>query len=613
MAVDVLENRRVPMRDGARLAADVYLPAGGPPDRALPVILERTPYDKRGVSRSESLPGADEPATRRDVGRWFARRGYAVVVQDCRGRYASEGHFRKYLDEANDGVDTLKWIREQAWCNGRIGTMGLSYGAHTQLALASLNPPGLASMFVDSGGFSNAFASGIRQGGTFEMKQATWALRHARLSPLTAADPVRQAKLAGIDIAEWLRKLSWSPGNSPLSAAPEFEEYFFDQWSKATFDDFWRRAGLFAAGYYENFPRIPVAIVGSWYDPYVRSCIDNFLGLRAAGCPEVCLLMGPWTHGDRDLDFSGDVSFGADATLQGGVQKDYFELRLAWFERHLKSLAAEPFAAPVTYFQMGGGAGTKNDHGRLRHGGRWRLAQQWPPENTQPIRYYLAPAGALQHKPSTGNAEYLEFAFDPRDPVPTIGGAVTSGEPVMHGGAFDQVQQPDTFAVRPTEKPRPLAEREDVLVFQTQRLSESLLISGPVVAELWVSSDRPDTDITIKLVDVYPPNEDYPAGYAMNLCDGIFRLRFHAGWEHEQALENGRVYRLEVHAFDISNLVACGHRLRIDVSSSNYPRFDVNPNTGKPTGDMDGMSVARNRLYCSADYPSNLRLKVARQ
>jgi uncharacterized protein len=220
----------VPMRDGIKLACDVYRPAaaGQIVPGAFPVILERTPYGKEQTSRSEiSRHHPERPKSRREVAAFFVQHGYVVVYQDCRGRYGSEGTFEKYLAEGTDGYDTCAWLVQQSWCNGRIGTMGLSYAAHTQMALASLNPPGLAAMFVDSGGFSNAYQSGIRQGGAFELRQATWAYNNALKSPSVLADPQRRATLEAVDLHQWFARMPWQPGHSPVTAAPEYEAYLF--------------------------------------------------------------------------------------------------------------------------------------------------------------------------------------------------------------------------------------------------------------------------------------------------------------------------------------------------------------------------------------------------
>jgi putative CocE/NonD family hydrolase len=598
----------VAMRDGVRLATDVYRTSAA--DGPLPVILERTPYDRTGASRSEVGPGRRAAATRPEVASFFARHGYAVVMQDCRGRYGSEGEFTKYLNEAEDGYDTLSWLVAQPWCNGRVGTMGVSYGAHAQLALACLSPPGLACMFTDSGGFSSAYHGGIRRGGAFELKQATWAYRHALLSPKTAADPVRRKALQEVDLRSWFRRMPWRPGRSPLSAAPEYEAYFFEQWREGRLTDYWKVPGLYAAGYYDAIPDIPVAILGSWYDPYVETCIGNFAALSARHRAPTRLVMGPWTHGDRSSSFAGDVDFGEAAVLDGNLAADYLAMRLEWFDRWLRDRRASGDDPPVRYFQMGGGDGGRDAAGRLRHGGRWRAADTWPPRGAATRTLYLHASGSLSTDPPQLAQACREYRFDPADPVPTIGGALTSGEPVMAGGAFDQSVGPGVFTYRVDHPPGPLAGRADVLVFQTPPLERDLVVTGPVEAELWVSSDCPDTDFTVKLVDVYPPGGDWPQGFAMNVTDGIFRVRYRQGWEQESFMEAGTVCRIVVRPFATSNLFRAGHRLRIDVSSSNYPHFDVNPNTGGAEGGDDRPRVATNRVHCSAAHASCVRLSV---
>ena len=200
----MLSNIMVPMRDGVRLATDIYLPSGA--TNPLPALLERTPYDKRGTNHADRSRSDPKPRAKPEIAAAFADAGYAYVLQDCRGRFGSEGLFTKYLGEGEDGADTLAWIRAQSWCSGVVGTLGLSYGAHAQTALAAHNPPGLTAMFIDSGGFSSAYHSGIRQGGAFELKQLTWAWKHALLSPLTAADPERRARLQAQDIRRWINQ-----------------------------------------------------------------------------------------------------------------------------------------------------------------------------------------------------------------------------------------------------------------------------------------------------------------------------------------------------------------------------------------------------------------------
>ncbi len=596
----------LPLRDGVRLATDIYLPESGEP---VAVLLERTPYDKSGVSRAEIIPERETPLTRPEVARFFTEHGYAVAMQDCRGRYASEGDFVKYVNEAEDGYDTIAWLSDQAWCDGRVATFGLSYGAHTQLAAACLGPPALACMFMDSGGFSSAFHGGIRRGGAFELKQVTWAHRHAMRLADRRKDTALIASLSSRDLQDWFRDMPWEVGNSPLTPAPDFESYLFDQWRSGLFDERWRRPGLYAEAYYHKIPAIPVCIVGSWYDPYILACITHFQRLRENGNERVRLLLGPWTHGDRSLTHAGSVDFGSAARLEGNIAQDYLRYRLEWFDRWLQNPDAAPEQRPVRYFRMGGGQGGRNADGRVRHGGGWFAASQWPPAGER-LRMYLHGSGQLSADPPADAGFKLEYQFDPNDPVPTIGGAITSGDPVMAGGAFDQRVVPSTFTYRKDAPCIPLSRRKDVLVFETEVLEEDLDVTGSVTAQLWVSSDRPDTDFAIKLIDVHPPCEGSPEEFAMNICDGILRARFREGFEHEAFMEPEAIYCIRVAAFPTSNVFKKGHRVRLDVSSSNFPQFDINPNSGAPCGTGRQRLTATNAVHCSAEYPSYIELSV---
>jgi hypothetical protein len=608
-ACEVERDVMVPMRDGVCLATDVWRPlaAEGTPPSPLPVILERTPYDKQGVSRSEVSATNPRSATRAEIAAFFAAHGFIVVTQDCRGRYRSQGTFRKYMSEAEDGYDTLEWILRQPWCNGKIGTMGFSYGAHTQCALACLNPPGLACMLIDSGGLSSAYRSGVRHGGAFELKQATWACRHALKSANAVEDPAL-IRAREEELRDWFRRMPWQPENSPLAATPEYERYLFEQWRGGTFSDYWRQPGLYAEGYYDSFPDIPTAIVGSWYDPYVSSSLAHYRELLRRNHSPLRLIMGPWTHGNRSVTFAGDIDFGRQATLDGNIADDYRELRLAWFRRWLRDVEPREDALPVSWFEMGGGSGRRNSAGRLDHGGRWRHARQWPPP-TAPREFYFSADGLLRPAAS-GEAGYLEYRYDPDDPVPTIGGSLASGEPVMQGGAFDQRETPALFKYRGAPTGRPLSERADVLTFETPPLETPLLVTGDILVELFVSSDCPDTDFTAKLVAVYPPSQDFPEGFAMNLTDGIFRMRYRDGWDRETTMRPGEVCVIRIELCATSNLFQAGQRLRLDISSSNYPRFDINPNTGAAENRAGEFRIATNRVYVNGAYASRVVLPV---
>src|SRR5579871_5569348 len=293
-------NVRVAVRDGVKLATDVYRPArnGKAVAGRFPVILERTPYG-RNVTYFRDITAANATAkTRAEVAEYYVRHGYVVIFQDCRGCHDSEGQFVKYLHEAIDGFDTCAWIRAQSWSDGRIGTMGLSYAAHTQMALACLNPPGLKAMYLDCGGFSNAYQGGIRQGGAFELKQVTWAYMSAMDAPESKADPVRMAALKSIDIKGWFARMPWKRGHSPLSAAPEYEDYVYDQWEHGKFDGYWKQMGIYAMGFYDQFSDAAMVHMSSWYDPYPRTATDNYMGLKKRKKGPVRLILGPWTHGD---------------------------------------------------------------------------------------------------------------------------------------------------------------------------------------------------------------------------------------------------------------------------------------------------------------------------
>jgi putative CocE/NonD family hydrolase len=600
----------VPMRDGCHLATDIYLPAHGgeaAPGR-LPVIMERTAYGKREVSRSEIDAGAKRRHTRAEVAAYFVERGYAVVYQDCRGRYDSEGEFVKYLSEAEDGEDTVRWLLRQPWCDGRVGTKGLSYGAHAQMALACQAPPGLAAMVLDSGGFSNAFHGGIRQGGAFELKQVTWAFRRAQELCAGRNDPLAASALAAEDLKAWFKAMPWRPGHSPLSAVPHYEQYLFDQWQHGDFDDYWRQAGLYAEGYYDSIPDIPQVHMSSWYDTYVRTATENYMALSRKKRSAIRLIMGPWLHGDRNVTHSGDVEFGPAAAFDGNIAANWREFRLNWFDRWIKGIPNGVDDEPrVRLFVMGGGSGRKNAQGRLEHGGRWFSSTDWPIPGTHHVNYFLQPDHTLGVEPPRSDREYT-FDFDPRDPVPTIGGALTSGAPIFEGGAFDQRESARFFGAR--DDNLPLSARQDILVFETPPLAEDTVVAGPISVKLHVSSNCPDTDFTAKLIDVHPPSHDYPQGFAMILTDGILRCRYRNSWEHAEPMAEGEVYEIEIEPFATANLFKAGHRIRLDISSSNFPKYDVNPNTGEPQGCSRRTRVAANTVHATRARPSRIVLPI---
>lgn len=593
-------NVMMSMRDGVVLAADIYRPArdGNPVDGPLPVLLHRTPYNKSVEARVLEAG-------------FFTTRGYVTVVQDCRGRYASEGGFTKYVREGADGYDTLEWLAQQPWCNGKVGTYGLSYAAHAQAALACLNPPNLACMWLDSGGFFNAFQSGCRNGGAFELRQVTWAFNEAKASLEVQAHPLTtKAAMENQDIHDWFQRMPWKKGHSPLKWTPEYEDYLMEIWSREVFDAYWRQAGLCVESHYRQFADVPQVHMGSWFDPYARSTTDNFTALSGNKNGPVSLIMGPWTHGARSTTHSGDADMGHLSTLDNNLGRDYNHLRLRFFDRWLKGMEngweEEPL---VKLFVMGGGSGKRNSQRRLDHGGRWRSEQKWPPARVMSAPYYLRGGGGLSTQSPQGDHGPSSYLFDPNRPVPTIGGNISSGQPIMEPGGFDQRESPEFHGSLPPYLP--LAARPDVLVFQTEPLAADLEVTGPISVNLWVSSSAVDTDFTAKLLDIYPPSHDYPEGYALNLSDGILRAKFRNSWERPDLLEPGQAYSVTIRMLPTSNLFVSGHRVRLDISSSNFPRFDVNGNTGENPGTSPVRIPARNTVYHDAERPSRIVLPVA--
>lgn len=596
------ETIMVPMRDGVRLATDVHVPDGAGP---FAVIMERTPYGRNETSRSEITAADRTPASRAALAAYFTAHGYAVVYQDTRGRYGSEGRFVKYLSDGEDGFDTCAWLREQPWCDGRICTMGLSYAAHTQAALGCLDPPGLVAQVLDCGGFANSWQAGIRQSGAFELKQATWAFKNALVSPEASADPVMRAALAAEDICEWFTRMPWKPGHSPLRHHPDYEAYLFDQWTHGAFDAFWQQLGVWTEGWHGRYSRAACVHMSSWWDPYPLTATANFTGLKRAGRGPQHLILGPWTHGDRSDSCFGDVEFGPDAPIDSWAE-DWRAYRLRFFDHAVKGARLDE--PPVRIFIMGGGSGRKNGAGHLEHGGRWITAQDWPPPGADFVPFHLHGDGRLDRaRPSEGAAP-VSFDFDPAHPVPTIGGAMSSLDPVAYAGAFDQVEGPAFFGCRAPYLP--LASRPDVLVFQTERLSQPVQIVGPITVELFVATDGPDTDFTAKLIDVHPPSADYPAGYAMNLTDGILRLRYAEDPAYPRLHRPGEVVHIAVTLFPTANLFLPGHRIRLDISSSNFPKFDVNPNTGELEGAARRRRTAVNTVFADAARPSRVILPL---
>ena len=605
-AYDVLldSNVMVEMRDGVRLATDIYYPAAGGRIAEGPfhVILERTPYDK-------ASPGTAARA------KYFARRGYVCALQDVRGRFSSEGEFYPFAREAPDGYDTVKWLGSRDWSSGKVGTMGDSYAGSDQGALATLSPPHLATMIIAVGA-SNYYHSSMRQNGALEQRFLVYAFRMALTSQEAEADPTLRAGLVKAyteELPDIVRRFPLKEGATILRRLPSYERWALDILTHGDYDEYWMQRGYAISEYYEEHADVPTLYLGGWYDSYARNTCESYVALNRKKRSPQRLLMGPWTHAAYEVTYSGDLEFGVEAAI------NYNDLKLTWFDHYLKGLHTEAAdQSPVRIFVMGTGDGRRvvqgspggaTDYpGRIGHGGCWRDEEDWPLPGTQFTPYYLRAGGDLSTEPPADAEEPgTSYTFDPRDPVPTIGGGISAAEIIMRQGAFDQRGRPDFIGCKDT---LPLNARGDVLTFQTSELEEALEVTGPVEMRLLASSSAVDTDFTAKLIDVYPPSVDYPEGLAINITDSIIRARFRNGWTHPVPLVPGEVYELVFQLYPTSNIFKAGHRMRLDVSSSNWPRFDVNPNTGGPLGREHRYEVAHQTVYHSPEHPSHVLLPV---
>jgi uncharacterized protein len=598
----------VTMRDGIRLATDLHRPGrdGELVEGRFPTIVCITPYDKTERRYTE-------------IADFFVPHGYAVVLQDMRDRHRSEGT-KEYFHSATphtgrDGYDTIEWIAAQPWSDGRTGMVGSSYAAITQIRTALEAPPHLTAIWPDVVP-TNVYHHQTREGGAMQLHMF-WALYiHAADAQEVQGHPDKQE-----DVWNDLRNLRrlfwewpWHKGELALRHVPALDEALEHYVSRGAYDEWWAKKENDYTRFWPDHGDIPATMTTGWYDGFPHADTEYFAAMAAQNTAPQRLIVGPWSHvGMRgDVTWTLDVDFGPDSRWG---PKRYFEEQLRYFDAYLKDEGPldDP---PVRIFVMGGGAGRKTDEGKLDHGGRWRDEQEWPLARAQDKVYWLA-RGALTESETV--AEPRTFTYDPADPVPTIGGnycavgefpAQGEGmEPmwmrllnpalllrnIMTPGPADQKESAAFFTAR--EPYQRLSERPDVLVYQTEPLAEPLEVTGRAVVHLRVSSSAIDTDFTAKLIDVYPPNEDYPEGYDMLINDSIIRCRYRNGFEQEELMEPGTEYDVRILLPPTSNLFAAGHRIRIDVSSSNFPRLERNPNTGEPIGRHTHEVVAENTVH----------------
>lgn len=592
---DVLVERNVmiPMRDGVRLAADIYRPAKGetPPPSKFPALLARTPYNKGNGDNAEA--------------KWFAARGYAVVVNDVRGRYASEGTWRLIADDAEDGFDMVEWIARQEWSDGKVGTYGTSYLGGTQHALASMNPPHLTAM-IPTDALSNCGVAGMRHGGAFELRFVNWIFQIGAPNAKTAlADPALQGALteSGRRIREHVAHLPIRPGTSPLRIVPEYEAWLAEAFASGPESPFWKIKGMSVVDHVKEYADVPVWHVTGWYDSWTRQVVMNYDALSKAKTKPHHLLIGPWVHGSQGSNIAGEVEFTEDAKL------DWNAVRLRWFDAWLKGdrdgLAKEP---PIWIYVMGTGNDRKSAAGRLLHGGSWRAEKEWPPARAVATTYHLHGDGTLAREAPLSVDDRTTYTFDPAHPVPTIGGNISSNQGLMTSGGYDQRPRDDTAAAIDG---LPLSERPDIVVFRTAPLKEDVEVTGTVTVTLYASTTAKDTDFTAKLIDEIPPNPDYPLGFDLNIGDSILRARYRDGLNAApKPVTPGEIFPVTITLYPTSNVFKKGHRIRLDISSSNFPRFDANPNTGDFAGRDRRTLKADNTIWHDLSRPSRVVLPV---
>ena len=564
----------VPMRDGTVLRADVYRPATA---GKYPVILQRTPYNKALLAGVILML---------DVVR-TASEGYAVVIQDTRGRYASEGEFYAFRDDITDGYDSVEWCAAQAWSDGQVGMYGASYVGATQWLAALSAPPHLKAIFplITASDYHEGWTY---QGGAFALGfNASWTL--ARLAPDTAARLARTQPDGSEKLGALIGAIDRLPQlfqHLPLTDFPLLAEaapYFYDWLAHPDDDDYWARWNIEAQ---HGAIRVPACNVGGWHDIFLGGTLRNYVGMRErGGTPQARqgqkLIIGPWYHTLPLGNVVGDVDFGF---ASHSLVADLDGLHIKWFDYWLKGkpngLLDEP---PVRLFSMGANT--------------WRTENEWPLARTRYTKHYLHSAGranslggdGLLSPDAPGGEPADVYVSDPRDPVPTRGGAVTGWPAAMPGGAFDQ---------------RQIEDRADVLVYTSPVLERDLEVTGPLSVTLYAATSAVDTDFTAKLVDVAPD------GYARNLSDGIIRGRYRESKTRAKPLTPGEVYEYTIDLWATSNVFKAGHRIRLEIASSNFPRFDRNPQTGQAAAEAGRLEPALQRVFHDELRPSHIVLPI---
>ena len=561
--IHCLYDLKVPMRDGVLLSADVYLPTDG---GSFPALLLRTPYES---TRDGHI----------DWAAWWAKRGYACVVGDNRGKFESAGTFYPYRDDGPDGHDTVEWIARQPWCSGKIGTSGRSYGALFQWQLAPHRSKHLTAMApqVIMGDY---YADYHHTGGAIQ-----WAI--TLMAAITFATNVAFAQRGCAHLfgnQKFYRQLPLI--NADIAAIGREIPYFRDWLQHPEYDAFWS-----ALNTEERLDQIDVPVVqqGGWYDAYTAAMFRMWNGMRERGYSEHArknqkIYIVPWTHHIPEGSRLGDIDFGPNAYVDLNAED------LRWFDYWLKGIDNGIMdEAPIRIFVMGANV--------------WRDEYDWPLKRTTFTPYYLHSNGCANSLDGDGmltlgsptDEPPDRYDYDPDKPVPTLGGNNTTWTQMKY--AVDPIL-PGPIDQRPVEM------RNDVLVYTSAVLEQDLEVTGPLEVVLYAASSALDTDFTAKLVDVYPD------GRAIHLAEGIRRARYRNGYEKPQLLVPGDVATYNIELAPTSNVFLAGHQLRVEISSSNFPRFNRNLNTGEDVATVTLWEVARQTVFHTAQYPSHILLPV---
>ena len=582
----------MPMRDGIRLATDIYRPKT---DKKVPIIFSRTPYNFNSWGDGKQKTRTAKKALE------AVKRGYAYVVQNERGRYFSEGEWDILGVPLTDGYDAFTWMKNQSWSNGKIGTVGCSSTAEWQMAVAALDHPSHAAMVAQGYGAGVGRVGEINEqgnwyrGGVEQMLFFSWlySVEHDKFKPRIPAgasqeDLIRISRFYDLapenPIVDMAAALNHLPIQDILKNINGKNEVFDKMIRRKPNDEAWFNGGI----YHDDMEiAVPSFWFASWYDVSISPNLALFNHVRNNAknksiSDNQYLVIAPTLHCRYNRATENTI---VGERNVGDARLNYEEQIYLWFDFWLKGVQND-FKAKiprVQYYTMGSN--------------KWQASETWPPENAKLTSYYLKSNGQANSffgdgKLSTSKANFDSpdsFTYDPMKPVPSYGGNVCCTGNAIKGGAFDQ-QQMET--------------RNDILIYSTDILEEGIEVSGFIEAKLYVSSDAKDTDFTIKLIDVYPD------GTAYNLDETIQRVRYREGYDKEVFMENGKVYQLDLTPMSTSNFFKKGHRIRIEISSSNFPRFARNLNTGGNNYDEIESVIAHNKIHHSSNYTSQIRLPI---